>query len=325
MKHQDYSFDRMSQKELRHAIKRADLTIFEDVLRFLEHDSRDFGSGYIKQLFWKYVKRYDLNAQHLSRLENAAMQYLYRPMSCEYKYMCQTMCCIATDAFWVRVKAEIDSDRKWAKLNASCLYPYSRGMKAGETLRLAWKNRPDRWIRSDEKLYYMVDELVELIVLPEHWHNGQIIYCEPNAKDMPIIHYNPSYDSEIASLDVASGNKESIFQLFSTILRTGTLHTWTSKTWLYTIYLLYRINDDRAVQLLSEFLTNKLDYKFESPSKGYTMLSALKVLRFYNTDEALKVIKKYQSYDEQYKSYYPENSEYGWLTFYPSGEDKNNT
>jgi hypothetical protein len=78
-----------SRRALRHALKRADLVIFEDVLNFLEDDPKTFGSGYMKEDMWHYIRRYPLNNTHIARLENAALQYLQPPMSCEFEYMCR--------------------------------------------------------------------------------------------------------------------------------------------------------------------------------------------------------------------------------------------
>ena len=135
-----YCFTHLSRKELRHAIKHADSKIFDDAIRYLEDDPNTFGSGYIKEILWKYIRRYDLKTQHILRLENADLKYLHRPMSHEYKYMCQTMCRIARDEFWIRVRNEcLASDNKWVKINTLCLIPYSQGMEVGETYRLAWR------------------------------------------------------------------------------------------------------------------------------------------------------------------------------------------
>ncbi len=135
-----YSFEDWRRAEVRRAVKRADPAIRDDFIRFLEDDPRTFGSGYMKESIWKYIKRYDLTPEELNRLEDAAMKLVYRPMSHEFKHMCQTMCVIATDEFWQRVEAEKKSDNPVVKLNASCLYPYSESMEAGEKQRLAWKH-----------------------------------------------------------------------------------------------------------------------------------------------------------------------------------------
>lgn len=134
-----YSFSHLNRKELRHAVKRADMSIFEGLIEFLVDDPYVFSSGYDKEKIWKYIRRYDLSPNDRERLENAALQYLFRPMSREFRYMCQTMCRIASDDFWENIKTYLDSNDEIVKLNASCLYPYSESMKAGERLRLEWK------------------------------------------------------------------------------------------------------------------------------------------------------------------------------------------
>lgn len=151
-----YSFSKMNRKELRHAVKRAEPSIFEDLLRFLEDDPLTFGSGYTKEKIWKYIKRYKLSSNDLKRIENVALQYLYRPMSVEFRYMCQTMCVIASKRFWTEIKTHLKSENELVSLNASCLFPYSESMNAGEKRRLAWKQHKSyrllKWFESQANI-----------------------------------------------------------------------------------------------------------------------------------------------------------------------------
>ncbi len=71
-----YSFSKYRRAELRHALKRAEPAIRDDLIRFLQDDSRAFGSGYAKEVIWKYIKRYDLNEDQIHMLEEAAFKYL---------------------------------------------------------------------------------------------------------------------------------------------------------------------------------------------------------------------------------------------------------
>ena len=133
------TLDNYSRKGLRQALRRADPELFEIALRFLEEDPYTFGTGYCKEMIWKYIKRYELQPSHLKRLERVALNYLEYPMSREYKYMCQTMSRLGSPGFWQAVQAHMDSDKSVVALNAYCLFPYSKGIYAGEKRRLYLK------------------------------------------------------------------------------------------------------------------------------------------------------------------------------------------
>lgn len=130
----------LSPKELRHALTRADPALLEEVLQYLEADSFHFGSGYDKELFWRYIRRYDLKEQHIKRLCAAALKYLERPMSREFQRMCLAMAYLGTTEFWEQVKAATESDNPCVQVNAYCLLPYAGGVEAGERNRLELKS-----------------------------------------------------------------------------------------------------------------------------------------------------------------------------------------
>lgn len=130
----------LSPKELRHALRRADPALFEEVLQYLEADSIHFGSGYDKEVFWRYIRRYDLKEQHIKRLCAAALKYLERPMSREFQRMCLAMVYLGTTEFWEHVKAATESDNPRVQVNAYCLLPYADGVEAGERNRLELKS-----------------------------------------------------------------------------------------------------------------------------------------------------------------------------------------
>lgn len=130
----------LSRKELRHALTRADPALFEEVLQYLEADSLHFGSGYDKELFWRYIRRYDLKEQHIKRLCAVALKYLERPMSREFQRMCLAMAYLGMTEFWEQVQAAAESDNPRVQVNAYCLLPYANGVEAGERNRLELKS-----------------------------------------------------------------------------------------------------------------------------------------------------------------------------------------
>ncbi len=126
---------RYTRRDLRHALKRGDLTIFDAVLHFLEDDPKTFGSGYMKTDMWRSIRRYRLDASHIACLEQAALKSFQRPMAREFKPMCHTLAEIGTPEFWSRVADKMTSDRPIEQLNARCLHAYSNGLMAGERQR----------------------------------------------------------------------------------------------------------------------------------------------------------------------------------------------
>lgn len=125
------------RKGLRRALKRAEASIFEDTLRFLEDDPYWFDSGYTKELIWQNVRRYDLSRENIERLYGVALMYLERPMSREFKFMCLAMAHLGDASFWQMVKAASESDNPRAQVNGYCLLAYAEGIDAGERERMA--------------------------------------------------------------------------------------------------------------------------------------------------------------------------------------------
>ncbi len=313
-----YSFSHMNRQDLRQAVKRADMSIFEGLIEFLEDDPRTFGSGYSKERIWKYIKRYELSSNDIERLEKAALHYLFRPMSREFRYMCQKMCRIASDKFWKNVKSYLDSDDEIIKLNASCLYPYSEGMKAGEEKRLLWKYHL-RWRQQPIQpfpKYYNRENFIALMKEPENWHNGQVLYRDIPEQDLPILYYYPKLDSEIASLDISQSKKDIVLEKIENVLSIWELNTHTIDAWVFAIYLLRYIDDERAVSIIIQFMETKLDYKFESIKKYIVEIGCFKVLHHYDTQEARTTLEIRKEKDKEFADN-SRNDTTGWIAVYP--------
>lgn len=296
-----YKFSKYKRAELRQAVQRADPTIFEDLIRFLQDDSRAFGSGYAKEIIWKCIKRYDLKEDHIHKLEEAAFQYLSRPMSREFKLMCQTMSRIATPSFWEKVKSELGSDNPIIQINSYCLHAYSGGIYAGEKQRLYLEKLKTelRWHfinRSDD---YSVEELLALMYEAENWPEGNIIYQEPKPEDLPIIYYDPRYDTNFASLNIALSHKKVVEEKLSIVLSSGTLSSFAAEGWLYAVYLLGKIDDPDVIKILATFLKQKVDYKFEGIVKSIARRSVIDALKNYKTAEARNLIQYYEQIDRE--------------------------
>jgi hypothetical protein len=317
----EYCFSGIRRRELRQAVKKAEPSIFDDLIRYLEDDLKTFGSGYVKEIIWKYITRYDLTSDDIARLERAALKYLQRPMSREFKLMCQTMARIATDEFWNSVKSELDSANPRVQLNASCLYPYSEGVNKGEQHRLEQKytkHHYDRnsWV-SPYHDAYKVDDLLAFVKDPANWPDGVVVYKEPNPADLPILHSWREHDGEVASLDIAAGHKKQILEVLDKVLSNSVMNVFTDSAWLYAIYLLQQIDDEGAVPILTKFLHDKLDYKVDGPRKGMLECVSLKVLRHYGTPKAMAVVADHAKADRLYSDYYRKINN-GWLHSYPS-------
>ena len=283
--------------ELRQAIKRTDPTLLENFIQFLENDPIEFGSGYKKEIVWRYIRRYPLNGEQIHRLEQAAFRCLARPMAREFKFMYQTMSHIATEAFWKRIEGVLQVVNPIMQINAYCLYAYSKGIYAGEKQRLELKKvkRDLRWMYLKSNQHYKVDDLLSLLREPENWPNGEVIYREPKREDLPILEYQPARDQEFASLNVSMGNKDFVLRQLNVVLSMGILTHITSDTWTYAIYLLEQLNDPKVVGLLIDFMNQKLDFAINYHDKKMVAQMVLRVLNYYGTPEALEAIRKLET------------------------------
>lgn len=283
--------------ELRQLVKRTDPTILENLIRFLENDPIEFGSGYNKEIVWRYIRRYPLNDEQIHRLEEAAFRCLARPMTPEFKFMYQTMSHIATEAFWKRVEGILQADNPIIQINAYCLYAYSKGIYAGEKLRLEMKEVNFRLFVSYRTYYsaYSVETLLTLIKSPENWPDGEISYREPYAADIPTLNYGRNDDALFTSLDVAMSNKDVMLKNLSRVLSAGILHPEVVNPWNYAIYLLEQLNTPEAVQILIEFMNQKLDFAINSYWRKDVAKMVQRALNYYGTPEALESIEKLES------------------------------
>ncbi len=312
----EYIVYNYGRREFRHALKQANPVIFEDSLHFLEDHPRTFGSGYRRELIWRYIRRYDLGAESIARLENAALSYLERPMSREFKFMCQTMARIATPEFWDKVEAKLNSDNPRIQVNAYCLFAYSKGIYAGEKQRLELKVfvRRNKFRPYD---LFSVDELLTLMSEPENWLGRRITHKAANASDLPIIYYyDPTRDMSFATLDMHLCRVEVLLPKLKQILSMLLRESSTDTTWLYIIYLFQQLDNPAVVPILIDFLRDKVDYKYEGVTKGLLQRAALKVLRYYSTPEATEAVHQHAEADKRYAEYYTSQNA-GWSLTYP--------
>ncbi len=292
-----YRFSEFRLGELRRAVKRADLVIFEDLIRFLQDDPIAFGTGYTKEVIWKYIGRYDLSKDHIQRLEEAAFTYLARPMTPEFKFMCLTMSHIATEAFWKRVEAVLRVDNPIIQINAYCLYAYSTGIHAGEKQRLQMKKVKFQLFVRYHAYYsvYSVEELLALIKAPENWPEGVICYRQPHPTDIPVLNYHLNDVESFTSLDVSKSNKEVVLKNLNAVLFAGVLHPEIVNTWNYAIYLLEQLDYPEAVGSLIDFMDQKLDFARNTYYRKLLAQMVQRALKYYGTAEAFVAIKKLET------------------------------
>ncbi|MBI1277623.1 MAG: hypothetical protein GC179_05810 [Anaerolineaceae bacterium] len=280
--------------ELRQAIKRTDLTLLESFIRFLENDPIEFGSGYSKEIVWRYIRRYPLNDEQIHRLEEAAFKCLARPMTPEFKFMCLTMSHLATDAFWKRVEGILEADNPIVQINAYCLFAYSKGIYAGEKQRLEMKKVKFQLFVAYYTYHhaYSVEDLVALIQAAENWPDGEVRYRQPVEVYMPIFNFD---NDLIATFDLSMSKKDVVFRNLGEILSTGVLHPETVDAWVYAIFLLGQLDYPEAVGLLIDFMNQKLDFMPNSYYKKMPAHMLQRVLNYYGTPEALEAVKQLES------------------------------
>ncbi len=309
-----------SRQELRHALNAADPSIFSAAMQFLEDDPRTMGSGYVKELIWKRIQRYSLSPADIARLEHAALRYLQRPMSREFRCMCLTMCRIATQDFWEKVKSNLYSPNPKTRLNARCLYAYAAGIETGERQRLEMKQYIRRYYASESQGFLKLDErLLAAVYAPNNWKHRGIVHRAVNPDDLPILYYNTTEeDLKYATLDMRACDHERMLSALQAILSTGTMDVFTATPWLYAIYLLQQMDDPKAVPILTEFLKTKIEYKFEGVTKDLLEHSVIKVVKHYATSEAEEVIKQYRQADQEWTEWSRGiNVSVGWVLSYP--------
>lgn len=315
----DPQIEQHSRKSLRHALKQADPTIFDECLKFLMDHPRTMGSGYIREMIWRYMPRYLLTETQLSTIQQIALQYLERPMSREFKWMCLTMARVAEEQFWLNVKALLDSDNPLTQINAFCLYAYSEGVYAGERQRLKLKKeklpyRMQMWSEFWSSSFPDEEVLYRIILDKEHWYDGRPIYKPAfDESDLPILYYRPKYwpfEIKLTSLDISRCRKQEMISSLSKILDMG-WHGPSLEVWVYITYLFDKINYPETANILANFLEKQIDWKHETVTKSIMYRATLNVFLHYHTPEAMQAIKNRPQLEEILKDGVAEG--YGWL------------
>ncbi|MCQ3932476.1 MAG: hypothetical protein DPW16_18660 [Chloroflexi bacterium] len=230
---------------------------------------------------------------------------------------------MANEQFWVKVKALLDSDTPITQINAFCLYAYSEGVLAGERQRLKLQSETHQPLRDPEKLKQLMpmfgydgkDDFYRFIVDRENWVDGKVIYQTPDQSELPVLYYFGDFDHlgrKLASLDMRQCLPDVLMPKLAKVMSLGLLSmNMVHSIWLYTIYLLEKINDPRVVPILTDFLEQKVDWKFETVTKGLMYRAALNVFLHYQTPEAMQAIKNRPQLEEILKEGVAEG--YGWL------------
>ncbi len=290
----DYIFKNYSSKELRHALKRADAAIFEDVLRFLKDDLPSFGTGYIKEMMWKYIMRFELQPTHLELLETISLKCLERPMCREHKNMYQTMSRIASPEFWKAVKDRLNSDNTIVALNAYCLFPYSQGIYEGEKQRLILK-RLKRYMWWGEGSWFkplFVDTIKAIIYDRANWQDGQSI--GGNIRSSHIL--GPSYDEEFIRIDWTQSIPEVLIPRLGQALSKCRPDIYSLRQSVdYVAYAMGKIAHPLAGPILINFLEQKVDWRFNSSAKQKIYTIICTALGQIGTPEALEAISNRQN------------------------------
>lgn len=289
-----YEIERIKRRDIRASMKRADPTMLETALEYLEVHSRNWGSGYIREIIWQFIRRYDLTSAQVKRLEHVALIYLERPMSREFKYMCLTMAHLATPEFWHKVEDLLDADNPQIQVNAYCLYPYSQSVYIGEKQRLELRHLKSEMMRPWRRKHprnsgISQEDLLNILFESENWIDSHVVELEEPSR-VQISSSNPQNDKEFLKLDYSKLRSEVVLPKLNKVLQTGDMNVYTFEAWFYALHVLGQLKDIRAVPIIINFLTEKTDYKYLAVTKGILEKKALAILEQLGTPEAQKAI-----------------------------------
>lgn len=319
-------FEGYGRRELRQALKRADSVIFERVLQFLEDDPKTFGSGYSKEMMWRYIRRYDLTDDNKRRLENAALKYLQRRMMPEFKRMCQSMAYIGSPQFWDKVKQNLNSDDPIAQINAYCLYQYANGLRIGEQKRLKLKRIKHELLVERLKRQrgsYCCDRygktrfygrhVMEVLEMSRVWKDGNVISRTPNFVDLPITRRG-SYDETIASFDYTGCYDNRLIASLAHILWDGSYHDvgTTCHAWVYVMYVYGELHSDLAFPIIRGFYEQRIEDQFETAGKWWVVNAMCRALERIDTLHAREFATSI-AYPDTPLSRHMKTFNFGWI------------
>jgi hypothetical protein len=107
----------------------------EALVRFLEKDPFCFRSGYMKERYWRLLKRLSLTETQKKRLRKVAIAYLDKPMSREFWQMCRFVWTIADEPFRHDINRLTKSKDTGVQQRAAFLSAYLESPEQGAAVR----------------------------------------------------------------------------------------------------------------------------------------------------------------------------------------------
>lgn len=287
----DYFIEKSTHRSIRHALKQADVSIFDEAISFLIDDPRITRSGYLKEMIWKYITRYPLTPHNIGRLENAALNYLNRPMTREFSCMCRTMARIGTENFWKQVAEYSESETPIQQINAYCLNSYVKSLEDGEKLRLWLKSL--KWRYRQYEPYYWGSTVLEIVQQKELWQNAVIKYKQSDPEVVIYYLQDEEYDNRIAMMDYRYSDAEQMLSRLQHILRESGISSALDAQ-IYTLYIFGEIGSSRYIPEIISFYESKVAYKFDSGKKWIATQAVCRALERIGTPEAIGAAQLYE-------------------------------
>jgi hypothetical protein len=129
---------RLDYKQARSTIRRlklGDTRAVEQAIDFLDADVYAFGSGYIKEAIWHYLRRVNLTLGQKQRLQRVGLKYLGRRMTREFSYMCRFMSENQDEEFRSEVERMSRSAETGVRRRARLLNEYLHSREEGEKMQ----------------------------------------------------------------------------------------------------------------------------------------------------------------------------------------------
>jgi len=124
------------------ALKAGDRAYVEPIVRYLELDPYQHGSGYLKEKIWRALRRVELTEKQQQRVRQVALLYVRRRISREFAPMCRMVAPIATPKLRGEVDILCGSEDSSVARRAIILRSYLRDVRWAEEARV---HRWPRW------------------------------------------------------------------------------------------------------------------------------------------------------------------------------------
>jgi len=116
--------------------------------------------------------------------------------------------------------------------------------------------------RANPTVFFTLNNFMQLLQKSECWPNGVIRHRSPDPKDIPILWYSNEMDEFLPTVKWSACNHNYVLSNLEAILnKTAYELGYHRSIWVYALYILSELSDERAVSIVESYIHKHVDYR----------------------------------------------------------------